>query len=80
MAFVDQEQLKLALLLNAINPRIGGVLIRRAKGTGKSTAVRALVDLLPEIDVVKDCPFGCNPHDFTNMCDVCRSRVEEKAS
>jgi len=75
-AFVDQEQLKLALILNAINPRIGGVLIRGAKGTGKSTAVRALVDLLPEIDAVRDCSFGCNPFDFTNMCERCRSRVE----
>lgn len=76
-ALVDQERLKLALLLNAINPRIGGVLIRGAKGTGKSTAVRALADLLPEIDVVEDCPFNCNPHDPTNMCDVCRSRSQK---
>ena len=75
VAFVNQEQLKLALLLNAINPRIGGVLIRGAKGTGKSTLVRALVDLLPEYDAVKDCPFGCKPYDFTNMCEVCRSTV-----
>jgi len=74
-AFVDQERLKLALLLNAINPRIGGVLIRGPKGTGKSTAGRALVDLLPEVEVVADCPFNCNPHDPTNMCEVCRSRL-----
>ena len=74
-AFVDQERLKLALLLNAINPRIGGVLIRGPKGTGKSTAVRALVDLLPEVEVVADCPFNCNPHDPTNMCELCRSRL-----
>lgn len=76
-ALVDQERLKLALLLNAINPRIGGVLIRGAKGTGKSTSVRALADLLPEIEVVEDCPFGCSPHDPTNMCDLCRSRKEK---
>jgi Mg-chelatase subunit ChlI len=75
-AIVNQERLKLALLLNAINPRIGGVLIRGPKGTGKSTAVRALVDLLPEVDVVEGCPFGCNPSDPTNMCDICGSRVE----
>ncbi|MFH0897727.1 MAG: magnesium chelatase [Candidatus Bathyarchaeota archaeon] len=74
-ALVDQEHLKLALILNAINPRIGGVLIRGAKGTGKSTAVRSLIDLLPEIDVVKGCPFGCIPYDFTNMCEICRSRA-----
>lgn len=76
-AFVGQHQLKLALILNAINPRIGGVLIRGAKGTGKSTAVRALVDLLPEIEVVKGCPFGCNPRDPSNMCEICKSRVED---
>lgn len=75
-AIVDQERLKLALLLNAINPRIGGVLIRGAKGTGKSTSVRALVDLLPEVEVVGDCPFRCSPADPTNMCEVCRSRVD----
>ena len=74
-AMVDQERLKLALLLNAINPRIGGVLIRGPKGTGKSTAVRALADLLPEVEVVEDCPFSCNPRDPTNMCEVCRSRI-----
>jgi len=75
---VNQENLKLAIILNAINPRIGGVLIRGAKGTGKSTAVRALVDLLPEIEVVGDCPFGCNPYDSTNMCEICRTRVNSK--
>ncbi|MCW3978293.1 MAG: magnesium chelatase, partial [Candidatus Bathyarchaeota archaeon] len=74
---MDQERLKLALLLNAINPRIGGVLVRGAKGTGKSTTVRALVDLLPAIDVVEGCPFRCDPSDPTNMCEVCRSRLEE---
>jgi Mg-chelatase subunit ChlI len=75
-AIVGQERLKLALLLNAINPRIGGVLIRGAKGTGKSTAVRALTELLPEVEAVADCPFNCNPRDPTNMCEVCRSRLE----
>ena len=75
-AFVDQERLKSALLLNAINPRIGGILIRGAKGTGKSTAVRALVDLLPDVKIVEDCPFHCSPSDPTNMCEVCRSRVD----
>ena len=74
---VDQERMKLALILNAINPRIGGVLIRGAKGTGKSTAVRALVDLLPEVKVVADCPFNCNSEDPTNMCEICRLRAEK---
>ena len=75
-ALVGQENLKLSLILNAINPKVGGVLIRGAKGTGKSTAVRALVDLLPEIDVVRACPFSCNPTDVINMCNLCRSRLE----
>jgi len=70
-AIVGQEELKLALLLNAINPSIGGLLIRGQKGTGKSTAVRALADLLPEIEVVRGCPFQCSPRDPTNMCENC---------
>ena len=70
-AIVDQEQVKLALLLNAINPQIGGVLIRGPKGTGKSTSVRALAELLPDVMGVKECPFNCGPTDPTNMCKVC---------
>src|SRR5690349_22109618 len=60
-AIVGQDEMKLALVLNAINPSIGGVLIRGEKGTGKSTAVRALARLLPEQDVVAGCHFGCLP-------------------
>ena len=60
-AIVGQESMKLALILNAIVPTIGGVLIRGEKGTGKSTAVRALARLLPEHDVVEGCHFGCDP-------------------
>jgi magnesium chelatase subunit D len=73
-AIVGQEKMKKALLLNAVNPRIGGVLIRGQKGTGKSTAVRALAELLPEIKVVKDCPFNCNPDNPREMCDPCYER------
>jgi len=75
-AFVDQELFKLALILNAINPKIGGLLVRGEKGAGKSVLVRALADLLPEIEVVMGCPFNCSPNDPTNMCDPCRSRFE----
>ena len=75
-AIVGQEKMKKALLLNAINPRIGGVLIRGQKGTGKSTAVRALADLLPEIKVVNGCPFNCNPDNPLEMCDICYERYE----
>jgi magnesium chelatase subunit D len=60
-ALVGQEQMKLALILNAINPKIGGVLIRGEKGTAKSTAVRALANLLPEITVSNNCPYNCSP-------------------
>ncbi|MBI3966801.1 MAG: putative cobaltochelatase [Chloroflexi bacterium] len=78
-ALVGQEQLKLALLLNAINPRLGGVLIRGEKGTAKSTAVRALSTLLPEIEVVVGCRFGCDPQAQAggpaSLCDECQNRV-----
>ena len=57
-AIVGQEQMKQALVLSLINPDIGGVLVRGERGTGKSTAVRALASLLPPISVVADCSFG----------------------
>jgi magnesium chelatase subunit D len=60
-AIVGQEQVKLALLLNVIDPGIGGVLIRGGKGTAKSTAVRALARLLPPVEVTEGCPFACAP-------------------
>ncbi len=75
-ALVGQERMKRALILNAINPRIGGLLIRGQKGTGKSTAVRALANLLPEIEVVAGCPFSCPPDSPEMMCDTCRTRLE----
>ncbi len=75
-ALVGQEAMKRALLLHAINPRLGGVLIRGQKGTAKSTAVRALAALLPEIDVVADCPFQCDPSGDGPRCDACAARAE----
>jgi magnesium chelatase subunit I len=75
-AIVGQEPMKQALVLNAINPSIGGVLIRGEKGTAKSTAVRALARLLPELDVVVDCHYGCPPDDPELQCPDCTARVE----
>ncbi len=74
-AIVGQERMKRALILNAVNPSIGGVLIRGERGTAKSTAARALAALLPEIEVVADCRFSCDPRRPDQYCDECRERV-----
>jgi magnesium chelatase subunit I len=71
VAIVRQDEMKLALILNIINPLISGVLIRGDKGTGKSTAVRALAAILPEIDVVENCPFQLPPGSNHAICQVC---------
>ena len=77
-AIVGQEAIKLALLLNAISPAIGGVLIRGQKGTAKSTAVRALAGLLPDIEVVGGCPFACMPVDDPDACPHCAGNASER--
>ncbi len=77
-AIVGQERMLRALILNAVNPRIGGVLIRGERGTAKSTAARALAALLPDVEVVADCRFGCDPHDPTTWCTECKERVTHK--
>src|SRR4030042_1467829 len=76
-AIVGQERMKLGLILNAINPKLSGVLIRGEKGTAKSTAVRALAALLPEIEVVEACPLRCDPHQAAKLCPQCRARLDE---
>jgi magnesium chelatase subunit I len=74
-AIVGQEEMKLALILNVIDPRIGGVMIMGDRGTGKSTTIRALADLLPDIDVVADDPFNSHPSDPEMMSDEVKDRV-----
>lgn len=75
-AIVGQERMKRALTLNAVNPSIGGVLIRGERGTAKSTAARALAALLPDIEVVADCRFNCDPRRPEWLCTECRERLE----
>lgn len=74
-AIVGQEQMKFALILNAVNPRIGGVLIKGEKGTAKSTAARALAHLLPERMVSDGCIFGCDPADKQSLCPDCQKKL-----
>ena len=76
-AIVGQEEMKLALLLNVIDPKIGGVMIMGDRGTGKSTTIRALADLLPEIPVVANDPFNSDPSDMDLMSDEVRQQVAE---
>ncbi len=70
-AIVGQEQMKTALILNAVNPSIGGVLIKGERGTAKSTSVRSLAALLPEHEVMVGCEFQCDPNDKASMCEKC---------
>ncbi len=78
-AIVGQEDMILAIQVVAVDPSIGGVLVLGDRGTGKSTAVRALADLLPPIKVVSGCPYGCDPANPQAQCEACRNRVGAKA-
>ncbi|MBI5950225.1 MAG: ATP-binding protein [Chloroflexi bacterium] len=73
-AIVGQERMKRALILNAVDTRIGGVLIRGERGTAKSTAARALAALLPRVKIVQDCRFGCDPNKPATWCTECKER------
>jgi len=73
-AVVGQERMKRALVLNAVNTRIGGVLIRGERGTAKSTAARALAALLPTVETFSDCRFGCDPNRPATWCTECREK------
>ena len=74
-AIVGQDEMKLALLLSVIDPAIGGVIIMGHRGTGKSTAVRALANLLPPLTKVKGCLYGCDPKRVAELCDDCAAKV-----
>jgi Mg-chelatase subunit ChlI len=75
-AIVGQDRMRRALVLNAVDPRIGGVLIRGERGTAKSTAARALAVLLPSVRIVADCRFGCDPDKPGTFCTECKERTE----
>lgn len=74
-AIVGQERMKRALILNAVDTRVGGVLIRGERGTAKSTAARALAELLPKVNVVKNCRFGCDPGNKDTWCTECKEKA-----
>lgn len=73
-AIVGQDDMKLALAIAAVDPGIGGVLVFGERGTGKSTTIRALAQLLPKITAVKDCPYHCDPEGAQkNLCPSCKN-------
>lgn len=74
-AIVGQERMKRALILNIINPALGGVLIRGEKGTAKSTAVRSLADLLPKRTQIAGCRFSCGAENPEQVCDECYQKI-----
>ena len=71
-ASVGQDEMTLAIQVVAIDPAVGGGLVLGDRGTGKSTAVRALADLLPPIQVVKGCPYKCDPAAPAQACAICQ--------
>ena len=77
VAMIGQEKLKRALVLNVVNPEIGGVLIRGGKGVGKSTSVEGLRDILPQINGVKECRYNCDPDNPKHFCPECRVKQEK---
>jgi len=77
-AIIGQEEMKLALILNVIDPQIGGVMIMGDRGTGKSTTIRAIADLLPKIEVIIDDMFNSHPSDYDLMSDVVKEKVENQ--
>lgn len=74
-AIVGQDEMTLAIQVVAVDPSIGGVLVLGDRGTGKSTAVRALADLLPPLSVVKGCPYRCDPTQPAGACPFCQAAL-----
>ncbi len=79
-AIVAQDEMKQALLVSAVDPAIGGVMVFGDRGTGKSTAARALASLLPPISAIKGCPYGCSKDDAVRYPDVCGTGPLRKRS
>ncbi len=75
-AIVGQDDMRDALIMAAIEPRLSGVLIFGDRGTGKSTAVRALAALLPDMEAVSGCPYACDPADDAALCSACREKSQ----
>jgi magnesium chelatase subunit I len=78
-AIVGQDEMKLAMISSAVDPSIGGVLVFGDRGTGKSTAVRALAALLPPMHAVVGCRYGCDPHSQESLCEECREKAAHGA-
>jgi len=76
-AIVGQQEMKLALLIAAVDPRLGGVLVFGDRGTGKSTTVRALASLLPAMRAVAQCRYNCDPADQDAWCEDCQTRAAQ---
>jgi len=79
-AIVGKERAKLGLLLNTIDPSIGGILLTGPKGSGKSTLVRAAAKVFPDMEMVEGCVFSCSPTDPTNMCDICQAQFGSRGT
>jgi len=77
-AIVGQEELSLGIILNIINPKLGGLLIKGVKGSGKSTAVYSMTDIIPEIKVLKECKFNCDPQKPEYWCEDCFNNYSEE--
>ncbi len=77
-AILGQNKMKMGLILNVVDPQIGGILLTGHQGTGKSTAVRSLVEVMPKIEIIKDCVFACDLNsDIDNLCQKCREKKKQ---